>query len=382
MMTRDGAPTKSLLTFHRRLAAGGVGMTTLAYVAVSPDGRTFAGQGVMSRESQPHYAVIADAVHAQGARISAQITHAGSFVQHHELSTPRAMSASGGLDQIGMMQGRFLQREMTRRDMDQVRGEFVAAARLAAEAGFDAVELHMGHGYLLNQFLSPLSNRRRDEYGGSAENRARFPAEVLAAVRAAVGDRMAVLAKINLFDAAKNGATVEDAIVTARILEAGGVDMLVLSGGRNIESPWAIFHSPLPLDDMKALQPDLKSQLQFSLLKAMTPKALKFSELYFLDAARQVRAAVGCSLGYVGGVLSLTAADQLLAEGFDAVVIARALVHDPELIARFRLEPGHRSGCDACNRCVAVMYSAAGTHCTLTRNAIPAKLNGVLAAAV
>jgi len=377
MMTDQMSPTRSLREFHRRLAAGGVGMTTLAYVAVSPDGRTFESQGVLSAASVPRYRAVTDAVHGEGARVSAQITHAGSFVQHDALSTRRAMSASGGIDRIGMLQGRFLQRAMTRADMAQVRDEFVAAARLARDAGFDAVELHMGHGYLLNQFISPLSNRRRDAYGGSPENRARFPAEVLAAVKDAVGGELAVLAKVNLYDGVDKGATVADAIVTAKHLEEAGVDMLVLSGGRNIEAPWAIFHSALPLDDMIALQPGLKSRMQFAMLKAMTPKTLRFTELYFLDAARQVRAAVRCALGYVGGVLSIAAARQVMDEGFDAVVVARALVHDPALVNRFRADPQHRSGCDSCNRCVARMYMPAGTHCALTGNALPAEWNTV-----
>jgi 2,4-dienoyl-CoA reductase-like NADH-dependent reductase (Old Yellow Enzyme family) len=375
MMARGSYPTLSLLEFHRRLASGGVGMTTLAYISVSPDGRTFADQGVLTPDTVPHYRAITDAVHAEGALASAQITHAGSFVQHRELSTSRAMSASGGIDQVGMLMGRPFQREMSLLDMEQVRQEFVTAARLALSAGFDAVEIHMGHGYLLNQFISPLSNRRRDVYGGSAENRSRYPAEILRAVKDAVGDRLAIIAKINLFDGVRGGATAADAVVTARTLEQAGADMLVLSGGRNIEAPWAIFSSPLPLKDMEALQPGLKSKLQFAVLKAATPKNLRFSELYFLEAARQVRAAVSCGLGYVGGVLSLNAAEKVLGEGFDAVVMARALVHDPALVNRFRRQPDHRSGCDSCNRCVAAMYTPPGTYCLLTQNAIDPELN-------
>lgn len=379
MMTMRSVPTRSLLEFHRRLAAGGVGMTTLAYIAVSPDGRTFASQGMMNAASVPHYRAITDAVHLAGARVSAQITHGGSFVQHKELSTPRAMSSSGGIDKMGVLMGRWFQRQMTRADMDQVRDEFVAAARLSVEAGFDAVELHMGHGYLLNQYISPLSNKRRDDYGGSAENRVRFPAEVLAAVKQAVGDRIAILAKINLYDGAKGGATVEDGIVTARALEAAGADMLVLSGGRNIESSYVMFSSPLPYDDLARMQPGWLSKLQFKLLKMATPKTVRFSELYFLDAARRVRAAVGCKLGYLGGVLSLAAAEQALAEGFEAVVMARSLVHDPALVAKWRQDAAHRSGCTACNRCVAAMYGPAGTYCPEVGNAIDPGLNRIMA---
>lgn len=375
MMTRDTLPQKSLLEFHRRLAAGGVGMTTLAYVAVSPDGRTFASQGVLRPESVPHYRAVTDAVHAEGALASAQITHGGSFVQHRELSTPRAMSASGGIDQMGVLMGRFFQRGMDEADMRQVRSEFVTAARLAAEAGFDAVELHMGHGYLLNQFLSPLSNRRRDAYGKTAEGRARFPAEVLAAVKDAVGDRLAVLAKINLYDGPKNGATVADAVVTARAMEAAGADMLVLSGGRNIEASWVMFSSPLPYDDLAAMQPGFLSKLQFRFLKMKTPSDVRFRELYFLEAARQVRAATTLGLGYLGGIWSMESAREAMADGADALVVARALVHDPQFVNRMRADAAFRSACNACNRCVAAMYGPHGTYCTETANAIDARLN-------
>lgn len=381
MMTIGQAPSQALLAFHERLAAGGVGMTTLAYVAVCPDGRTFAEQGVMSEASLPRYRAVVDAVHTRGALASAQITHGGSFVQHRELTTRRARSADGGLDMVGMAMGRLFQQQMTRAEMDAVIAEFVLAAQRCRAAGFDAVEIHMGHGYLLNQFISPLSNHRRDAYGGSAEARARFPAEVLKAVKAAVGADLAVIAKMNLYDGVKGGGTIEDAIVTARALEAAGADMLVLSGGRNVESAWAIFNSPLPYADLKKIHRGLKNLLQFAFLEAITPKTAVFRELYFLEAARRVRAEVGCALGYVGGVLGAEAADQLLEEGFDAVVMARALVHEPELVNRFREDPSGRSRCISCNRCVATMYTPAGLNCPIRENAFSHDMNRAPAAA-
>jgi len=380
MMTKDCLPTKALLELHRALAKGGVAMTTLAYVAVSPDARTFLDQGVMREASLPHYRAVAQAVHAAGAKISAQITHAGSFVQHKALSSKRAMSASGGIDAMGVMLGRFFQHQMNRGDMDKVTGEFVRAALLAEQAGFDAVEMHMGHGYMLNQFISPLSNKRRDAYGGSAENRVRFPAEVLKAVKQAVGGRLAVLAKINLMDGVPKGASVADAIVTARALEAAGADMLVLSAGRNMESSWQIFGSPLPYADLAEMQRGVLAKLQFELLKLTTPKRLKFHELYLLEAARQIRAAVRMNLAYLGGVQSRTAAEQVLGEGFNAVVMARALVHDPDLVNKFQASPSHHSGCIACNRCVAVMYGASGTYCPIAGNALDPGLKQIPAA--
>ncbi|MGH6782547.1 MAG: NADH:flavin oxidoreductase, partial [Sphingomonadaceae bacterium] len=139
-------PTKALLEFHRAYAEHDIGLTTLAYIAVSKDGRTLPSQGTMSDESVPHYRAITDAIHAAGGKASAQITHGGSFCQIKDLSTPRCMSSSGGIDKMGLLMGRPFQRAMTRADMDLVRDEFAAAALRCEQAGFDAIELHMGHG--------------------------------------------------------------------------------------------------------------------------------------------------------------------------------------------------------------------------------------------
>lgn len=385
MMTKGSLPTKALAEFHGALARGGVGMSTLAYVAVSPDGRTFLDQGVLNADSVRHYRAVTDAIHDGGALASAQITHGGSFLQHNQISTRRAWTASGGIDKVGFLMGRFFQHQMTRQNMDQVRDEFVAAARCAVEAGFDAVELHMGHGYLLNQFISPLSNFRRDEYGGSAANRVRFPAEVLAAVKQAIGGKLAVLAKINLVDGVPKGATVDDAVVTARALQDAGADMLVLSAGRNIENTSIMFGSAMPYDDLAAMQKGLIAKVQFEVMKRTMPKAEAFRQNYLIDYARHVKAALGedrkVMLGYLGGVQSLDAARDALDDGFEAVVMARALIHDPALVGKWQDRANTASGCIACNRCVAAMYGPSGTHCPEVGNAIDPRLNAVPAGA-
>ena len=249
-MVMKGAPTKALVQHHRAMAAGGVGLTTVAYGAVSKVGRTLPNQVWMRPEILPDLKALADAVHAEGGAISYQITHGGSFVTSVKVDGP-TMSASSGINKAGVMRGNFYQRAMNRADMDLVAQQFVDAAKLCREAGFDAVEIHMGHGYLLNQFISPLSNKRRDEFGGCAEDRARFPAEVLRRVKEAVGREMAVLAKINVADGVPGGATADDAIVTARMLQQAGADLLVLSGGRNIESGWFMFGSNFDMAEMQ-----------------------------------------------------------------------------------------------------------------------------------
>jgi 2,4-dienoyl-CoA reductase-like NADH-dependent reductase (Old Yellow Enzyme family) len=378
-MCLDGRPTAALVKHHRDLARGGVGMTTVAYLAVAPEGRTLSNQVWMHPEILPDLRALTAAVHAEGAAISAQITHGGSFVTGMKVKG-RTISASSGFNPAGLLKGNLLQRAMTAADMERVTGEFVAAAQLARDAGFDAVELHMGHGYLLNQFISPLNNKREDEYGGSAENRVRFPARVLAAVKQAVGASTAVLAKINVADGTRRGAQVEDGIVTARALQAAGADMLVLSGGRNVESTWFMFGSRMNREEMaKVLKQQGERLVAFAMQAAASREPdIQFREMYFLEYSRKIRAAVDLPLAYLGGVKSLANAEQAIAEGFDCVVLARALLHDPALVNKFRSGERTQSGCDNCNGCVAYIYHPAGTRCVmnppndLALNRIPA----------
>jgi len=363
-MCLDGRPTAALVNHHRELAAGGVGMTTVAYMAVSRVGRTLPNQTWMRRDILPDLQVLTEAVHAEGAAISAQITHGGSFVTGMHVRG-RLMSASAGINPAGLMKANFLARKMNEADMQSVIDEFVEAAKLAREAGFDAVEIHMGHGYLLNQFISPMSNRRTDQYGGTPENRARFPARVLAAVREAVGHDIAVLAKINVADGPSRGATVEDAIVTAKALEQAGAHMLVLSGGRNVESTWFMFGSNMNRQEIIKVMKQTGDRLGAFVMRvaAASERSIDFREMYFREYSRKIRAAVNLPLAYLGGVKSLDNAETAMGDGFDCVVLARALLRDPDLIAQFQSGTTRQSRCDNCNACVAYIYHPDGTRC-------------------
>lgn len=379
-MNVEGAPSKALVKHHRELAAGGVALTTVAYGAVSALGRTLGNQIWIRREILPDLRVLTDAVHAEGGRISFQITHGGAFVTGVRVKGP-TMSASSGINQAGLLQGNWRQRAMNETDMARVTGEFVEAARLCREAGFDAVELHMGHGYLLNQFISPLSNRRRDGYGGSAGNRVRFPARVLSAVKEAVGKDLAVIAKINVADGVPGGATAEDGAITARALEAAGADLLVLSAGRNVESVWFTFGSPMNVEEMsRVLQGSWLQRTAIRLAARSVPKGLQFREMYLLEYSRRIRAAVKMPLAYLGGVKSLANAQTAMQEGFDCVVMARALIHDTGLVNKLQSGALTQSGCTSCNGCVAYIYDPAGTRCILNPPNDPA-LNRVRASA-
>ena len=363
-MSKDGRPTRALVKHHRDLAAGGVGLTTVAYIAVSDVGRTLPNQIWMRPEIQEDLKILTSAVHAEGGAISAQITHGGSFVTGMHVRQ-RLMSAGSGFNPAGMIKGNFLTRGMNLEDMQVVTAQFVAAAEQARDAGFDAVELHMGHGYLLNQFISPLNNHRKDAYGGSAENRVRFPAQVLQAVKAAVGGDISVLAKINVSDGVRRGADQNDAIVTAKALETAGADMLVLSGGRNVESTWFMFGSNM---NRKVVADMLRSQREWVTAfmiaaAAQAERKISFKEMYFLEYSRAIRKAVSVPLAYLGGVKSLANAEQAMDEGFECVVLARALLHEPALVNKFQAGELTVSGCDNCNACVAYIYHPDGTRC-------------------
>jgi 2,4-dienoyl-CoA reductase-like NADH-dependent reductase (Old Yellow Enzyme family) len=361
---RGGTASKRLVQFHEAIAAGGVGMTTVAYCAVAPDGRTFVDQVTLDAAQVPHLKVLTEAVHRHGAAASAQITHGGCFTFVPPVDTPRPLSASGGFNKVGIMSGQWLRQAMTAADMERVAAEFVRGALLAREAGFDAVEIHMGHGYLLSQFLSPLYNRRGDAYGGDVRARARFPVQVLERVLDAVGKEMAVLCKISVTEATRGGNTAADGAQIASLLEAAGAHLLVLSAGLNIESITTMFGSSFPKENRTKVGNPIVA-LAMLIQQFTEPKNVQFHELYQLENSRQARRATRMPLAYLGGVKSLANVGQLMDEGFDAIALGRVLIHQADLVNAFASGRVLESGCTSCNRCVAMMYTPGGTSCVL-----------------
>ena len=361
---KGGTPSKRLVQFHEAIAAGGVGMTTVAYCAVAPDGRTFADQITLDEEAVRHLKVLTAAVHRHGAAAMAQITHGGCFTFLAPKDTPRPLSASGGFNKVGIMSGMWLRQRMSEADMERIAAEFVRGARLAQSAGFDAVEIHMGHGYLLSQFLSPLYNRRRDAYGGDLERRVRFPLLVLQRVLDAVGKELAVVCKLSVTEGVRGGNSAAEGARIGQALERGGAHLLVLSGGLNIESITTMFGSSFPKENRTHVGNPLVATAMF-IQQLTEPKNVQFRELYQLENSRQVRAATSLPLAYLGGVKSLANVETLLAEGFDAIALGRVLIHQADLINAFASGRQLESGCTSCNRCVAMMYTPGGTSCVL-----------------
>lgn len=345
-------PSPDLLDYHVSVAAGGVGMTTLAYAAVMRGALTFLHQLWLRPEIVPELRRVTDAVHAQGARVSVQLGHAGNMAKR-AITGERGLSPSGRFNAYGPT----WPRAMDAGDVRRVVTAFGEAVRVAEGAGFDAVEVHAGHGYLISQFLSPYTNRRADAYGGSLENRQRFLREVMAEVLRAAGGRLAVLVKMNLSDGFEGGQTLEDAVEIGRTLQRDGAQALVLSGGFVSRTPMYVMRGAMPTRVMGALMPGLLGVLVQRFGRALI-RSEPYSETYFLDDARVLRRELTLPLVYVGGAASRRDIDRVLAAGFDGVAMARALIRDPAFVNRLRDEEAGAAGCDHCNYCAARIYAS------------------------
>jgi 2,4-dienoyl-CoA reductase-like NADH-dependent reductase (Old Yellow Enzyme family) len=354
---RDNLVGGRLIEFHRRIAAGGAALTTVAYCAVSPEGSTDGRTLLLRPEVVPGLALLAEAVHAAGAAVAAQIGHAGPVASPVATGHP-SIGPTKILNPLGMRRTRAA----TEADIKRLTVAFADGARLVAEAGFDAVEVHVGHGYLLSSFLSPKLNTRSDRWGGSIENRARFPRQVLQAVREAVGDHVAVTAKLNMADGTPQGLWLDESLQVARWIEDdGSVDALELTGGSSLENPMYYFRGDAPIAEMSQIMPK-PLRRAFTLFGGAFLHSYPYEEAYFLPLARQFREALDLQLILLGGVSTLDTVERAMAEGFEFVAMGRALLRQPELINEWR-DGGPDSLCVHCNKCMPTIYR--GTHCVL-----------------
>ena len=356
-MSPQGRITDALVDFHRAYAAGGVGMTTVAYCAVSMEGRGAPSEIVLRPESLPGLTRLAEVVHAEGAAVSAQIGHAGP-VGNKRVTKAKALCASSGWSPLGT---RFSAASTD--DIARITADFASGARLLADAGFDAVELHMGHHYLLNSFLSPRWNKRKDAYGGSLEARARLPREVATAVRETVGTRIAVTAKFEMTDAVPGGLWLDQSVPIAQLLESDGhLDALQLTAGGSLANPMFLFRGDVPREEFSQTLP-VYLRPAFKLVGKRFMPAYPFEESYFRPLARQFRSALSMPLIALGGINELASMEQALDDGFAFVALGRALLREPDLVNTLAQGQRTSSLCIHCNKCMPSIYS--GTHCVL-----------------
>ncbi|MEL5954519.1 NADH:flavin oxidoreductase [Streptomyces sp. CLV115] len=353
-----GLVTDPLIEFHRNVAAGGVGMTTVAYCAVAPEGRTQYDQIWMRPDAVPGLRRLTDAVHAEGAAASAQIGHAGPVANPRSNRLP-ALGPSRRFNHLGGQMTRAASEE----DIARIARAHGAAARMAVESGFDAVEVHLGHNYFASSFLSPRINKRKDAYGGSLHNRAKVARSAVRAVREAVGDRIAILAKFNMDDGVGGGFWLDEALQVARWIEADGtVDALELTVGSSLLNPMYLFKGKAPLRDFAAALPR-PQRVGVRILGRRFLHEYPYRDAFLLEEARQFRAALDLPLILLGGISSRASMDLAMAEGFQFVAMARALLREPDFVNRVREEDSARSLCVHCNKCMPTNFS--GTRCVL-----------------
>lgn len=326
----NGLATNKLTAMMVELARGEVGLIISSYAFVSPDGRSSSGQlAAHSDDCVDALQRMAKSVHDAGGKIALQIVHGGVF------SAPQPMGGSAGGPSAIELNGATASRALTIEEIQNLCGAFTAAAVRAKGAGFDAVQLHGAHGFLLSEFLSPYFNKRTDEYGGLLENRARFLLEVVRSIRSALGPHYPILVKLNSEDFLEGGMTLAESVRVGRLLEQASVDAIELSGG-TVVSPE----------------------------KLTPPRPGQVHDAFYREAAKLYKQQVNIPLILVGGIRTIDTAEELVSTGTaDLISLSRPLVCEPNLVKRWRFGDRTPSACGSCNSCFEPASSESGIYC-------------------
>ncbi len=336
MCEEDGRPTEKLINFYRELARGGVGLITTGYTFVRPEGKQLPGKmGIHTDGFASEMKEMTRGVHEEGGKICIQLVHAGGQTDKRNAGrTPMAPSA------VEVPQYPQVPDEMSFADIHGVIKAFASAAFRAKEYGFDAVQLHGAHGYLVNQFLSPLTNIRKDEYGGPIENRCRFAIEVYWAVRDAVGKDYPVTIKLNGSDNLEGGLDVDDGVYAARMLEREGIDAIEISAGTPASGDLTPIRSKIDSPEKEA---------------------------YNLDICKKIRAAVSCPVMVVGGFRSYEISEHCVKNHADYVSMARPFIREPGLANRWLAGDHSPATCISCNACFSPGLKEGGIYCVVDK---------------
>lgn len=335
LATEEGCATGHLTTLLANLARGHVGLIITGHAYVSPEGKAAPGQlGIFTDRHVPSLKDMVEKIHAAGSRIAVQISHGGRYA----LKFPDVVRLGPSAIEA---RGKLQCREMTVEEIHRMTSQFADAARRARSAGFDALQLHAAHGYLLSEFLSPYFNRRTDRYGGPVGNRARFLLEVVDTVRAEVGKGFPILVKLNAQEFLGGGSTVEDMLGISHLLEKAGVDAVEMSGGHHVEG---IFGEFFPARPDKGKSEDVP---------------------YYLGEARRYKENIRVPLMLVGGIRSYEWAKRIVSKGYaDYVSLSRPLIREPGLIRRWESGDTAKSACISDNGCFKPGLDGRGIFCT------------------
>lgn len=359
-MCKDNKATQQLEDYHVSVARGGVAMTTVAYCAVDQSGVSFNGQLVVCDETKESLKKLTAAIHAEGAKAAIQLGHCGNMT-HFYTCHCMPVSASNGFN----LYSPTIHRRLKVDEIKTLVKRFGEAVDFCRECGFDCIEIHAGHAYLISQFISKRTNHRHDEYGGSFENRVRFLNEVLDEVMLHAGNDMAVVVKTNMWDDCWRGTTIEDGLNVAREILKHKPHGIVLSGGTVSASPMTILGGAMPIKTLAHYMP-MKS---FWWLKAalhlggrIVIPTVPFKELYFMDNAKIFQERLKDELGdttliYVGGVQSGDNCRTIMDEGFELFQVAHVLIKDPDFVKHVAENEHYHAGCGRSNYCVGRMYT-------------------------
>lgn len=336
MAEADGICSQALIDMMQGLAQGQVGLIISSHLYVTGEGQATPWQmGIHRDECVPGLQEMVAAVHRHGGSIVAQIAHAGCFTGE-DLTGMRPMALSV-LDE----NGRKMYREAGTEDLEQLPADFAAAARRAKDAGFDGIQLHAAHGYLLSQSLSPALNRRTDRYGGSPEKRACLILEVLSAVRQTVGRDYPVLVKVNCEDFIDGGLQLPEAVQIGRLLQDAGIDAIEVSGGTIVSGKYSPVRTKINKEEKEA---------------------------YFRAGAKAFKAALDIPIFLVGGIRSLSLAEKLFEEGVaDYFSMARPFIREPNLIGRWQSGDRSKATCLSDNLCHAAARAGEGLYCAVEK---------------
>lgn len=339
MCESDGRPTDKLINCYRNLAKGGVGLIVTGFAFVRPEGQAMPGKmGIHTDDFALEMEKLTRAVHDVGGKICIQLVHAGGQTESKIIGQQPLAPSAVKVDQFPETPV-----ELSKDDINTIITAFGKGAHRAKAWGFDAVQIHGAHGYLINQFLSPLINRRTDEYGGSTANRSRFLLEVYRNVRTNVGSDYPVLIKLNASDNLKGGLETDDAMYAAEKLSEEGIDAIEVSAGTPASG-------------------------------AMNPARRKINvpekEAYNLDLALRVKAVVDCPVMTVGGFRSYEVAAKTIQEdGMDYIAMSRPFIREPDLPKRWFQGDRKPAQCISCNSCFGPGLKEGGIYCVVEKKA-------------
>jgi 2,4-dienoyl-CoA reductase-like NADH-dependent reductase (Old Yellow Enzyme family) len=332
MASEEGAVTSKLIDLMTALAKGDVGLIISSHAYVRRDGQAGPWQlGIYDDGLIEGLKKMTAAVHEQNGRIIAQLAHAG-FYANPKLTQKQGLAPSNveGL-------AKSPRQEMTVDDIHELAAAFSQAAERARSAGFDGVQIHAAHGYLLSQFLSPLYNHRTDDFGGDIENRARFLMEVLKGIRQRVGPDYPVLVKLNSQDFFDNGLNLEDALRVGQMLTAEGIDAIELSGGLLIGGKMSPSRMGIKIEEKEA---------------------------YFQKEARAFKSKINVPLILVGGNRSFNVCEDIVNQGVaDYISMSRPFIREPDLVERWKSGDRSKSRCLSDNQCFGPAMAGEGIYC-------------------